>query len=44
VRKRPSFDGAVSRWMSDADRDRFDVPRAQSAAKVRETLSSPTPS
>jgi glutathione S-transferase len=44
VRKRPSFDGAVSRWMSDADRDRFDVPRAQTAAKVRETLSSPTPS
>jgi glutathione S-transferase len=38
VRERPSFEAAVTRWMSDADRDRFDVPRAATAAKVREIL------
>ena len=30
--------------MTDADRDRFDVPRAETAARVRAILSSPTPS
>jgi glutathione S-transferase len=39
VRERPSFAAAVLRWMSDADRDRFDVPRAETAAKVGEILS-----
>jgi glutathione S-transferase len=43
VRERSSFDDAITRWMSDADHDRFDVPRAETAAKVREILSSPTP-
>ncbi len=38
MRERPSFDVAVTGWMSDADRDRFDVPRAETAAKVREIL------
>jgi len=40
MRERPSFDVAVTRWMSDADRDRFDVPRAETASKVREILAS----
>lgn len=44
VRERPSFDRAITRWMSDADRDRFDVPHAETSAKVREILASPTPS
>jgi glutathione S-transferase len=44
ARERPSFETAVSRWMSDADRDRFDVPRTETAAKVREILLSATPS
>jgi len=38
MRERPSFDVAVTRWMNDADRDRFDVPRAETAVKVREIL------
>jgi glutathione S-transferase len=40
MRERPSFDESVTRWLSDADRDRFDVPRAETAAKVREILGS----
>jgi glutathione S-transferase len=43
MRARPSFERAVTRWMSDADRDRFDVPRGETADKVREILSSPAP-
>ena len=43
VRERPSFDDAVTRWMSDADRDRFDVPRAEIAPKVRELLTTIAP-
>lgn len=38
VRERPSFAIAVTRWMSDADRDRFDVPRAETASKMRAIL------
>jgi glutathione S-transferase len=38
MRERPSFERAIARWMSDADRDRFDVPRAETAAKVSEIL------
>jgi hypothetical protein len=38
MRERPSFAVAVTRWMSDADRDRFDVPRAEIAARMREVL------
>jgi glutathione S-transferase len=44
VRERPSFEAAVTRWVSDADRDRFDVPRAETAAKIHEILSSQRPS
>ena len=33
MRERPSFDVAVTRWMSDADRDRFDVPRAETRSQ-----------
>ena len=40
MRERPSFEAAVTRWMSDADRDRFDVPRAETGAKVRAILGS----
>jgi hypothetical protein len=38
MRERPSFYDAVTRWMSDADRDRFDVPRTEIAAKLHELL------
>jgi len=38
MRERPSFERAITAWMSGADRDRFDVPRAVTAAKVREIL------
>ncbi len=41
VRERPSFERAITRWMSDADRDRFDVPREETARKVREILAAP---
>jgi glutathione S-transferase len=42
MRERPSFDDAVTRWMSDADRDRFDVPGAETDARVRDILHSPS--
>ena len=35
MRGRRSFDEAITRWMSDADRARFDVPRDETAAKIR---------
>jgi glutathione S-transferase len=38
MRARPSFAQAVSGWMSDADRQRFDVPRDETRAKVRTIL------
>lgn len=38
VRARPSFARAVTEWMSDADRQRFDVPRDETRAKVRTIL------
>lgn len=38
IRSRPSFEAAVTRWISDADRDRFTVPRAETWAKAREAL------
>ena len=38
MRGRPSFEAAVTRWMSDADRDRFDVPRNETRRTLREIL------
>lgn len=38
VRARPSFDEAVTKWLSEADRERFAVPREETWQKVREIL------
>jgi glutathione S-transferase len=38
IRARPSFQKAVVAPISEADRDRFDVPRAESWARAREVL------
>lgn len=38
VRARPSFDQAITNWLSEADRERFDVPREATWEKVREIL------
>jgi glutathione S-transferase len=38
IRSRPSFEAAVTRWMTDADRDRFTVPREETWAKAQEVL------
>jgi glutathione S-transferase len=38
IRARPSFDMAVTRWLSDADRERFDIPREETWHAVREIL------
>ncbi len=38
IRSRPSFEKAVTSWVSDADRERFTVPREETWAKVREVL------
>jgi glutathione S-transferase len=38
MRRRPSFEAAVTRWLGDADRDRFDVPRDETRQKLREIL------
>jgi glutathione S-transferase len=41
MRNRRSFDEAITRWMSDADRTRFDVPREETADRIRGILGSP---
>jgi hypothetical protein len=38
IRARPSFDRAITEWLSAADRDRFDIPRAETWQKVQEIL------
>jgi glutathione S-transferase len=38
IRARPSFDTAITRWLSDADRERFDIPRNETWHAVREIL------
>ncbi len=38
IRARPSFDHAVTRWLSDADRDRFDIPREETWRAARRIL------
>jgi glutathione S-transferase len=38
IRTRPSFDQAITKWLSDADRERFDVPREETWRKVTEVL------
>jgi hypothetical protein len=38
MRARPSFAAAVTRWLGDADRDRFDVPRDETRQKLHEIL------
>lgn len=38
IRERPSFPAAVTDWLSDADRDRFTVPREETWAKACEVL------
>jgi len=38
IRRRPSFEAAVTRWFSDADRERFTVPREETWAKAQEVL------
>ena len=38
IRARPSFDEAIIKWLSAADRERFDIPRDETWHKVREIL------
>jgi glutathione S-transferase len=38
IRGRSSFDNAVTRWLSEADRERFDIPREETWQTVREIL------
>jgi glutathione S-transferase len=38
VRARPSFDPAITKWLTDADRERFDIPREETWQKVTEVL------
>lgn len=38
VRARPSFERAITRWLSDADRDRFDIPREETWRAARQIL------
>lgn len=38
VRERPSFERAVTNYLTDADRSRFDIPRQETWRKVREIL------
>jgi len=38
VRARPSFDRAITEWLSDADRERFDIPREETWRTVSEVL------
>ena len=38
VRARPSFDQAITQWLSDADRERFDIPREATWRTVSEVL------
>jgi len=38
IRARPSFDAAITTWFSEADRERFTVPREETWAKAQEVL------
>ena len=38
IRARPSFARAITAWLSESDRDRFDVPREETWRKVRAIL------
>ena len=38
IRERPSYDRAITDYFIDADRERFDIPREETARKVREIL------
>jgi glutathione S-transferase len=38
IRARTSFDKAITKWLSEADRERFDVPREETWRTVREIL------
>lgn len=38
IRKRASFAPAVTQWISEADKDRFNLPREETSAKLREVL------
>jgi hypothetical protein len=39
IRERPSYDRAITDYLTDADRERFEIAREQTAQKVREILS-----
>jgi ganglioside-induced differentiation-associated protein 1 len=38
IRERPSYDLAITEYLTEADKDRFDIPREETAQKVREIL------
>ena len=38
VRARPSFDIAVTKWLTDADRERFDIPRDETWSEVAKVM------
>jgi glutathione S-transferase len=39
IRERPSYDRAITDYLTDADRERFEIAREETAQKVREILS-----
>jgi glutathione S-transferase len=41
IRARPSFAPAVTRWLTDADRDRFDIARDQIWAEISAAMAAP---
>jgi len=38
IRERPSYEKAITDYFTDADKERFDIPREETAQKVREIL------
>ena len=39
IRARPSFDAAVSKWLTDVDRERFDIRRDEIWADIERVMS-----
>lgn len=38
MRARPSFDTAITRWLTEADRARFDIPREQTWGEIEKAM------
>jgi len=40
IRQRPSFQDAITKYLSDVDREVFNFPREETSQKIREILAS----